>query len=223
MVPTIPTPKENDGMRFQRALPVIGCGSLSILALVIGGCSSKSSNNTDSGVDSGPVDAPMDHTTTPDVPKDTGVDKGQGRHGRHLQAADRRARHQRVDLHRHRADGAADFRLFEPAATRRSACSARTRSSAAPTSSRRDRPQHGGLQRHELAHLRARSSATTTLSAFTGTAPPPPAVAARWTCRSGRASRSPSRATSAPTMRSDSRWAAPTTIRRPRTPPAAPA
>jgi hypothetical protein len=49
---------------------------LSILALVIGGCSSKSSNNTDSGVDSGPVDAPMDHTTTPDVPKDTGVDKG---------------------------------------------------------------------------------------------------------------------------------------------------
>ena len=45
-------------MRFQRALPVIGCGSLSILALVIGGCSSKSSNNTDSGVDSSTMDAP---------------------------------------------------------------------------------------------------------------------------------------------------------------------
>jgi len=63
-------------MRFQRALSVIGCGSLSILALVIGGCSSKSSNNnTDSGVDSPVVDAPVDHMTTPDVPKDTVVDK----------------------------------------------------------------------------------------------------------------------------------------------------
>ena len=63
-------------MRFQRALPVIGCASLGILALVIGGCSSKSNNKTDSGVDSSTMDAPMDHMTTPDVPKDTGVDKG---------------------------------------------------------------------------------------------------------------------------------------------------
>ncbi len=61
-------------MRFQRALPVIGCGSLGLLALVIGGCGSSNNNkNNDSGV-GGAGDAHAD-TGTPDVPKDTGVDK----------------------------------------------------------------------------------------------------------------------------------------------------
>lgn len=69
-------------MRFQRALPVIGCGSLGLLALVIGGCSSKSSNN-DSGVDSGsdvhadtaPTDVKLD-TVVADHGPDLAVDHG---------------------------------------------------------------------------------------------------------------------------------------------------
>ena len=71
-------------MRFQRALPVIGCGSLGLLALVVGGCSSKSSNNDASVSDSGTdlhadtgTDAPKDTVVAdhgPDLAVDHGVD-----------------------------------------------------------------------------------------------------------------------------------------------------
>ena len=63
-------------MRFQRALPVIGCGSLGILALVIAGCGSSNKSGNDSSVDSGPAEVHAD-TGNSDVPKDTGVDKAQ--------------------------------------------------------------------------------------------------------------------------------------------------
>ena len=61
-------------MRRQRALPIIGCGSLGLLALAIGACSSSNKN---------PVDAATDTTTTTDAPadapsdvKDAALDKG---------------------------------------------------------------------------------------------------------------------------------------------------
>ncbi len=73
-------------MRFQRALSVIGCGSLGFLALVIGGCSSKSNNNNDSSVDTGTspdvhadtgnTDVPKDTGPKPDVQPDVKIDKG---------------------------------------------------------------------------------------------------------------------------------------------------
>jgi hypothetical protein len=70
-------------MRFQRALSVIGCGSLGFLTLVVAGCgSSNKNNNNDSSVDTGTsVDVHADTGNT-DAPKDTpkadtgAVDKG---------------------------------------------------------------------------------------------------------------------------------------------------
>jgi hypothetical protein len=74
-------------MRFQRALSVIGCGSLGFLALVIAGCgSSNNNNNTDSGIDTpsspdvhadtGNTDVPKDTGPKPDVQPDLKIDKG---------------------------------------------------------------------------------------------------------------------------------------------------
>jgi hypothetical protein len=64
-------------MRRQRALPIIGCGSLGLLALAIGACGSSSKTPVDasSPTDGATTDVHADTGTT-DVPKDTGVDRG---------------------------------------------------------------------------------------------------------------------------------------------------
>ena len=139
-------------MRFQRALPVIGCGSLSILALVIGGCSSKSSNKTDSGVDSHTMDAPMDHTTATDVPKYTGVDKGKDAIVDTFKPPTDVRDTNGSNLHRHRADGATDFGLFEH--QRRDLRHVRPGSGGWRHLHEVRRPERFRLQRRQLAHLR---------------------------------------------------------------------